>query len=320
MGFRRIAGFVLPFVIGAVIVGGAGWLHNRQQDACAYTLLNPHRCGEDLRFSNPDYKPTESALLEDIAEWKTKGVTSVAVSFRDLRNGPSVTIDPGDAYLAMSLYKLPILIRYLKDSEGDAAMLDARLPGQPIAGYRNKEEPDDRVIAAGQSYSVRFLLENLVWYSDNAAWGMLVDRYREGHPEYDIIVDTLAELGILDPQTQSDPRLVSLKSVSSLFRILYNASYLNLAQSQYALELLSRSVFDDGIVAGVPAPIFVANKYGINTDQEDTQLHDCGIVYYPDHPYILCVMTKGKDIATLSQVISSISKTFYDELEQRYSM
>jgi len=28
------------------------------------------------------------------------------------------------------------------------------------------------------------------------------------------------------------------------------------------------------------------------------QLHDCGIVYYPETPYLLCVMTKGWNFET----------------------
>lgn len=319
MQLRKLLSFGLPLVIGAALVGGVWWWTGwRASDACAYRFLNPHRCEERLRFSNPDFKPTEQAVLKEIDRWKAQGVTAVSVSFRDLRNGPGITVDAGDAYLAMSLYKLPILIRYLKDAEGDPSILDERLPGKPIAGYRNQDEPADRMVVDTQSYAVRYLIENLIWYSDNTAWVMLTEAYRAKHPDYDIVVDTLAELGIVDPRTQPDPRLVSLKSVSSIFRILYNASYLNLEESEYAIELLSRSVYDKGLAAGIPGSVTLANKYGISTDKDESQLHDCGIIYYPDHPYVLCVMTKGGTIGTLEQVIASISKLFYDEYARRY--
>jgi len=40
---------------------------------------------------------------------------------------------------------------------------------------------------------------------------------------------------------------VSLKEYSSFFRILYNASYLTPSSSQFALSLLTKTDFTDGI-------------------------------------------------------------------------
>jgi hypothetical protein len=47
------------------------------------------------------------------------------------------------------------------------------------------------------------------------------------------------------------------------------------------------------------------------------QLHDCGIVYFPDNPYIICVMTRGDDVNELAPVVAHISKMVYDEFESR---
>ena len=63
----------------------------------------------------------------------------------------------------------------------------------------------------------------------------------------------------------------------------------------------------------------MAHKFGENTDidlttgtQVDKELHDCGIVYVPQKPYLLCVMTRGQDFNSLTNVISSISKIVYN--------
>jgi hypothetical protein len=84
-----------------------------------------------------------------------------------------------------------------------------------------------------------------------------------------------------------------------------------------ALELLTKTDFDKGLVAGVPSGTLVAHKFGektINTvgisgqiNNTIHELHDCGIIYIPNDPYFLCVMTKGNDFETLASVIKDIS-------------
>jgi hypothetical protein len=46
------------------------------------------------------------------------------------------------------------------------------------------------------------------------------------------------------------------------------------------------------------------------------QLHDCGIIYRANNPYVICIMTKGLDQSVLAQVIADISKIVYDYVEK----
>jgi hypothetical protein len=80
--------------------------------------------------------------------------------------------------------------------------------------------------------------------------------------------------------------------------------------------------YKDGLIAGVPSNITISHKFGERelTDEKGNvvnQLHDCGIVYYPEHPYLLCIMTRGKNIDNLSRSISAISKIVYQEVSLR---
>jgi hypothetical protein len=86
--------------------------------------------------------------------------------------------------------------------------------------------------------------------------------------------------------------------------------------SERALGLLSRVVFADGIVRGVPNQYAVAHKYGIREtgSSNERQLHDCGIVYYPEHPYLLCVMSRGTNFDKLSETIQAISEVVFSEV------
>ena len=74
--------------------------------------------------------------------------------------------------------------------------------------------------------------------------------------------------------------------------------------------------FKDGLLAGVPRDVTVAHKFGSRRigESEKVQLHDCGIVYAPERPYILCVMTQGSDFTKLAGVIKSISANVYQSV------
>lgn len=55
-----------------------------------------------------------------------------------------------------------------------------------------------------------------------------------------------------------------------------------------------------------------AQKFGerVNSLQE-IELHDCGIIYYPKNPYLLCVMTKGNNLDNLKSAIKNIYSIVY---------
>ncbi len=100
----------------------------------------------------------------------------------------------------------------------------------------------------------------------------------------------------------------------SFFRILYNATYLDRIASEQILEILTKTTFSEGIVAGVPESTRVAHKFGSRelVDQSGSrQLHDCGIVY-AKNPYILCVMTQGRDFTALANFIKDVSAVTYN--------
>ena len=62
------------------------------------------------------------------------------------------------------------------------------------------------------------------------------------------------------------------------------------------------------IPAGVPVGVVVAHKIGLLNNQ---LYEDCGIVYVPNRPYILCMVSKS-DYKTAVMRMSSLSKTVYD--------
>ena len=95
--------------------------------------------------------------------------------------------------------------------------------------------------------------------------------------------------------------------------------------SEKALEFLSQTEFKKGIVGNIPSDVKVAHKFGERTYLSSTgtlvykELHDCGIVYASNNPYVLCVMTRGNDFEKLEDLIQSISQTAYETLSSNIS-
>lgn len=112
----------------------------------------------------------------------------------------------------------------------------------------------------------------------------------------------------------------------SLFflRVLYNATYLNANTSELLVELMTKSKYETGIRAGVPNEVTVAHKFGLLSEKDgdqgqvrSRQLHDCGIVYHVDKPYVLCVMTKSNgSILGIEEYLSQVSAKVYQSVDR----
>ena len=140
---------------------------------------------------------------------------------------------------------------------------------------------------SGKEYAVRDVFEKTLKYSNNNFVSILfsgVDR--------SFINQVYTDLGIYYPKTGGiEQDFVSVKAYAAVFRALYNASYLNQIHSNEILSFMSKSGFKSGIVNGVPNDALVSNKFGerVFYDSKNTQiseLHDSGIIYKKDNPYI----------------------------------
>lgn len=240
----------------------------------------------------------------------------IAIYFRDLNRGPTFGINERENFAPASLLKVPLLMTVLNLAEENPVLLEKKASYSKLV---TTQEQTTYVppLEKNTPYRIRELLERMIMHSDNASYWLLEDFLSTEYPTRFVVSDTLKELGILSPRTV-DENTITVKEYASLFRQLYNATYLSPDMSEYALGLLSKSTFKAGLVAGVPQDIKVAHKFGEKgLSDGEKQLHDCGIVYYPGNPYLICVMTKGKDFTELSSIIKAISMKVYEEIDSR---
>lgn len=289
--------------------------------------LKEIRSGEQYRFINPlldcyEIKSTKMRFMKEaelkinefIKEEKAKQhVELVSVYYRDLNNGPWMGIKEDSAYSPASLLKVPVMLAALKQAQQLPGFLETKIEFKPEDA--NQFQPNivgERHVLPGNSYQIKELIQYMIVYSDNDAQSLLTRNIsRENYN------DVFMELGIDLMKYRPMDNFLSVKEYASYFRILYNATYLNKEMSEQALTLLGYTKYKNGIVAGVPPGVIVAHKFGERFYPETNikQLHDCGIVYKPGKPYLLCIMTRGNDFNNLERIISTISKIMYDSVK-----
>jgi beta-lactamase class A len=279
-----------------------------------YKFINPLlECrGDDV---NKELKPFKNQVQDLIDGIKTKNdASSISVYFRDMNNGPWFGINEDEKFIPASLLKVPVMIAYLKKAETDPGVMQQTITyDTPLTNDFQYVVPDQEV-QLGEKHTVEDLIYRSIVFSDNIAITLLT----QNSEKFGISLQNVYNDFGIDYKLDTNDNM-TVKSYAAFFRILFNASYLNRDMSETALGLLTQTKFKNGIAAGVPSDIKVANKFGEKPFAgPNKQLHDCGIVYYPQHPYLLCIMSSGADFQTLENNIRDISALIYKEVDGQY--
>lgn len=261
-----------------------------------------------------------ASLQREIDAAKATGRAShVSVHLRDLDRGRWFEIEEDTQYRPASLLKVPLLIAWLQQAEREPGLLERQLQWNPAPDLQLHEDPAmPGALEIGKSYKVKELLDKMIIWSRNDA-KFLLAAYIDPHK----VDETYVALGVPpiypnpDQPGQSEEITLNVGQMGRFFRLLYNASWLDRVHSDLALEMMSHAEFHDGLTAGLPPGTKFSHKFGIRIARasddkpappsEAEQLHDCGIVYAPNRPYLLCVMTKGKDHPGLVKVLKHVS-------------
>lgn len=270
---------------------------------------------EDL-ITNPDIIPFKEKIEQFLATRMDKRwSTTVAVYFRELNDGNWFSIGDSEKFIPASMRKVPLMIALLKQAETEKDLLERFVTFDVSNDYNlNQNIKPSKTLVSGSTYTIRDLIYRMIVYSDNNAFTFLTKVVNPA--QLDKVYSTLR---LQTPRSLSDDEFLSVQTYESFFRILFNASYISRNSSEWALEILSKSEFRTGLVAGVPPSVKVSHKFGEKSDASagTVQLHDCGIVYYPRHPYLLCVMSKGQNFELLGDIIAEVSKITFTEVDRQ---
>ncbi len=281
----------------------------RSDNVDTYTFTNQLLACDDITSISDSQSTKINDLVQNYIDNKIKNkeIDSASVYFRDLNNGPWFGIGEQETFWPGSLLKVPLMMGLLKASEYDPTIMDQKT-------QFNNEESDvvatikpTSSIENNKSYSTKELLEYMIRYSDNNATKLLTKLVPQKYQ-----LDVYNHLDVSTPS--SADYTITVKKYATFFRILFNATYLMQETSEQALQLLSKTEFNNGLVAGLPKSVVISHKFGERQrdDSPQVQLHDCGIVYVPGKPYLICIMTRGLDIGKLSTLIQDISRMVYN--------
>ncbi len=320
----------IVLVIGTFILMECGLPAAAKQDGAmrserltsSYKFISPLLECESDEAGLKLLKPFRHKLVQFLDHRRNKNANHISVYYRDLKNGPWMGVNESENFSPASLLKVPLMMSYFKLAEDDPEILNRKLKVDKLGGHNAAVSiRPSKEIQVGETYTIEEVIQRMIVYSDNEATVMLSNNTT---PE--LFSQTYQDLGLEIPGVRKSQDFMSVREYASFFRILFNASYLNKKMSEKALNILNQSEFKDGIVAGVPKSVPVAHKFGERvfvdpdaTAPPSTQLHDCGIVYFPNRPYLLCIMTRGTDAPQLISIIKDVSQFMYQELDQQLS-
>lgn len=326
--------WVITAAVALLVGAAAGWFAksvsstpasapagNDALRAGGYDLINPL-----LLCQTTDREVAENKALErklaDVVDAKTSDGTFTAASVyvRGIPGGQWAEVNSDERYYPASMEKVPVMMAYLSLAESDPGILSKRMtyPGGADADVQ-QEVPVQDPLVAGASYSALELIEHMILHSDNNATRLLF-----GSLDQAVFRGAFSELHVpfLGPG-EAPADFMTARDYSLFLRVLYNATYLGRTLSEKALQLLVQSDFKDGIVAGVPQGTRVAHKFGLVSVIPDgknvslRELHDCGLVYAGENPYVLCVMTKGtSSLERMKAGIADISRAAYEDYQK----
>ncbi len=302
------AGVFAPFQIDE---RNGGW---EVYEKGSYEFISPLlSCGEGSfnHLGNDETVVLEEQLQTLVAGMKAQQqISDAGIYFRELNGGPWVGVNHDAQFSPGSLLKVPLAISVYQLSESDPGLLsrEAAYEGEAVTAEQYFK---DETLLANEPYTVEELVRRAIVYSDNTAAVLLAEVIG-----LDEVKESYERLGVSVPAAGQDYS-TSVRTYASFFRILYNATYLDRINSEKLLSHLAESKFNDGLVAGLPAGTKVAHKFGERSlaGEDSVQLHDCGIVYHPKQPYLLCIMMRGTSFDALASSIASISRFVYESID-----
>lgn len=285
---------------------------------CDYKIqrLSGFKYIRPLEFAEPECESVKYASLKmDIANLiqsliNSGNINTASVYLRDFDKADWMVVNPNESFHAASMLKISALITLLKMEEKNHGFLNKKLTFSKRSSTMPVQVFNSKQIELGKSYTIKELLEYMIAYSDNDATKLLHDVM-----DWEEYRKTYFNLGLKVPDVYKTGYTINTKDYSTFFKILYNAGYLTIEHSEFACELLSKCDFDKGFAAGIQNSTAMAHKFGEWGDGSSHELHESGLIYLNGATYLLTVMTRGKDVQKLPEVIATISKNVYEKLK-----
>jgi beta-lactamase class A len=246
------------------------------------------------------------ALRKELKKYVSENDADLGLYFEYLPSGVSVGVNEKIETKIVSLIKIPVVMGIYKEIERGNLDKDQYL----TITEQNIDKRYGNLWERGVGTKITLIdtIRYALIYSDNTASVMLGELLPSS--TFDEVMNNLE---IISTEEADGQLIISPKSFSSVLKSLYLSSYLEKEHSQEILQILTETIFNDKISKGIPEDIEVAHKVGIYNSidtKEEKVFTDCGIIYIPLRPYLLCMVSKS-DEATANKHMQEITKIIF---------
>lgn len=225
--------------------------------------------------------------------------------FEYLPTGTSIRSNENNQLAGASLLKLPTIISLYKAGEDPNINVSLDQVITIKEGWVDKGFGDLWRKGAGTKITLREAARLSLVDSDNTAIKTIRGTLGALIPSNETV---LAQLDVDFPYTIDGQSRVSARDYSAVLRCLYLSCYLTTEHSQEILNQLTEAPDFNRIAKGIPDNIAVAHKIGVFKSEVQS---DCGIVYPPNRPYMVCIIIKAPSNEA-DHHMQTISKLVYD--------
>ena len=265
----------------------------------------------DLSTDEPSLDPLRTQIETYLRQKEQAGeINAASVYFRDFNSARNFTINPSEQYSPASIMKIPVLITYLKESESNPGVLRKKVFFKKHFSAIPEQTQTAKPMDENRSYTVDDLLQRMIVDSDNDATALL-----NNNINLDGFRALFHVMGFREPDFRNWNYYLTVAECSRFMRILFYSTYLHEENSETAMQLLTQTNFRQGLMADIDPGTIVAHKFGERNINEEQQLHETGIFYLGDSPYLLTVMTKGRDRTQLPAILAEVSRMTWSYLK-----
>jgi beta-lactamase class A len=250
----------------------------------------------------------------------------LGIALEDLRSGQKFFLREDELFPQASTIKIAVLAELYHQNQQAVQGTPGKAKLSDLYTVQASDLVPDSDIMGGLTPSVtkitnRDLATMMVAVSDNSATNVLIDRL--GMDNVNALMDSL---GL--PHTRLRRKMMDLKAASEgrenistpremllLLEQIYQGKVLNKGMTEDLLRVLSTHK-ESWLSRDLPEGLRVADKTG----SLEGVRNNCGIIFVPNRPYLLCVMTtylgKERDGEEIITHISSAAYRMFDRMSR----
>jgi beta-lactamase class A len=230
------------------------------------------------------------------------GKTSVVV--HNLQDGRYAAINEDEVYYGASLFKMGILLEAYRQRDAGELDFAKQLTLEQKYADLDLGTLEELGLKAGDMVTVADAVRAMIVVSDTPTAVLMQDTV--GCTRAD---QTLLSIGVTGTEFCNVNLPATAAGMTTLLEAVASGDGVSDGSRIEMLSLLSQEQYAQGVLAGVPPGTFVAHKTG----HYPSATHDVALVWGPDGPYVIAVMT---DQQLNWRTIAGVSSAVWDYFAQ----